>query len=396
MKKKIYGVVMIIVLCIVSVGAIGFLRYTMVGNLIIENVGLQVKGKTLNLDDMNYEALDELEKDLDQYELYLTGEAHGVQMSQRLMEYFTKFFVEKADVKYILLESGYATGELLNTYLETGDEAYLYSIIKEFKGSMAYTVDWLTYYKNIYNYNKTLPEDKKIQFVAIDVEHQRSLAVRYLQEVLPSKASPTQIEDVILGIKNWETSVDVDDTSIAEWNESFSRYEEIYKTYLGEKYFNFKFTLNNLTVNPKDSFARETAIINNFTTLYEVLPRGKYFGQWGSFHTALKQSEMTMAEPFATVVNRDYESLKNKVLSILYLYDDCQRIDINSTALHDIENTWINEKIVKHETPFIVKADAPFFKIKFALANRPAFSRNDLNQYLVVITDSPASKKIVE
>ena len=86
MKKKIYGVVMIIVLCIVSVGAIGFLRYTMVGNLIIENVGLQVKGKTLNLDDMNYEALDELEKDLDQYELYLTGKAHGVQMSQQLME----------------------------------------------------------------------------------------------------------------------------------------------------------------------------------------------------------------------------------------------------------------------------------------------------------------------
>lgn len=387
---------MIIVLCIASVCAIGFLCYTIEGNIFVENVGLQVKGKTLNLEDKEYKALDELEKDLDQYELYLTGESHGIQMNYQLMEYFAKFFVEKADVKYILLEGGYATGELLNTYLETGDEAYLYSVMKAFEGTMSYSEDELAYLKNIYDYNQTLPDDKKIQFVGIDIEHQRILALKYLQELIPSKAIPTQIEDIVLEIKNWDTSLYLSDIFIARWNESFSRCEEIYKTYLEEKYFNFKFTLNNLTVNPKDGFARESAIINNFITLYEVLPKGKYFGQWGAFHTALKQSKMTMAQPFATVINRDYESLRNKVMSLFYLYDDCQRIDASTTQLHDTENTWINKKIVKQETPFIVKTDAPYFKIKFVLDNRLSLSKNDLYQYLVVITDSPAAKKIIE
>ena len=357
----------------------------------LEGVTVQKKGSELNITDSHYAALNEIEQELENYELYLTGESHGTQGNYLLWEYFTRFFVEKADVKYILLESGYAVGELLNNYLETGDEDYLYNIMKAFKGSPSYNRELQRYYKNIYEYNESLAEAQKIQFIGIDVEHQYSLAIQYLQELVGMDVVPGELQDVINEIKHWPWYARPGKDTLQEWSASCKTYERLYKDLLGDDYFGFEFVINNLMASTDNQPEREAAIISNFKKVYEHLPKGKYFGQWGSYHTSLEQHRKDMSEPFAAVINKNYEPIKDKVLTIWYRYENCRIMESNGRAAA-LDTVYFKKQNEHQDSPLIVNTDKSFLLKKMPGNGRTyARSINDLYHYMIVIQNSPAT-----
>jgi hypothetical protein len=386
-KKPIKTTVIISTLSVVF-----FLLYQVVkgmNHLERENIGLQVMGKTI---DIKNEEICIIKKGvLDKYEVYLTGEAHGIKGNYMMMTYFTKFFIEQAGVKYILLEVAYSAGELLNKYFEEGNEIYLEEAIEGMKGSGAYNVEYKEYFKDIYAYNKSLDKDKKIKFIGIDVEHNKVAGIRILQSLLVETETPTEIEEVIEQIINYINRGNTQRNLFKQWETSLEKDKEIYKIYLGKDYFTFERIIINLAVNEKDSYDREAAIINNFNAAYEYFPYGKYFGQLGMFHTFLAEVHENMAKPFAAVLNDEHKALNNKVLSIGYYYSDCELFHPMSGS----KKAWTTIEVPKNsrneEFPMIVSTNSFFFKKKKELEKGSLIkSYYDLNQYIVIIQGSPA------
>lgn len=56
--------------------------------------------------------------ELPDYEIYLSGEGHAVNMNFAMQKYLLQYFVEQHGVRYFLMEASFSEGELLNQYLE--------------------------------------------------------------------------------------------------------------------------------------------------------------------------------------------------------------------------------------------------------------------------------------
>lgn len=94
--------------------------------------------------------------------LILLGEMHHTQEIYDLEFEFIKY-LNKFGYRNVILEIGYSSRYLIERYLETGDETY-YPLIFDEGGLI----------KKIYEYNKELPEDKKISVWGFDVDTPRS------------------------------------------------------------------------------------------------------------------------------------------------------------------------------------------------------------------------------
>ena len=61
---------------------------------------------------------------------------------------------------------------------------------KSLKGTYEWNKDNYNHWRKLYEYNKTLPVDKRIRVVGVDIEHQIDNAYRYLVDVLPEREVP--------------------------------------------------------------------------------------------------------------------------------------------------------------------------------------------------------------
>lgn len=317
-KKKI--ILITSILLIVSI--IAFFMFTNIGRMYRDVTILMSTGKKTNIEG-NFEELNEIEEELNNYDVYLTGEEHGTELSFKMQEYMARYFVEEQGVKYILLEMPVSEAELLNVYLQTGDTEILRNMVNYYKGTFGYSQNYYDLYKFYYEYNKQLPEDKKISFVGIDVEQNLLQTSDYIKYLIKDLGEPNEkIKDMVERIKKYSNYND--EFFFNDLNQSVIDNEKEYEEYLGKDFFNFKIVVKNISLNENNT-AREAIMVKNFQDFYEKLPKGKYYGQLGWGHVyKLVRSEGTGGEgpinTFANSINNDYESLKGKVYSMMYLY----------------------------------------------------------------------------
>ena len=96
--------------------------------------------------------------------------------------------------------------------------------------------------------------------------------------------------------------------------------QEAIRVYFGEKFFNISLAIRNLSISNSQQ-VREKYIISNFIEQYEYLPKGKWFGQFGGFHTQQEGAyDVDGYKPFASYLDNEYENTKGKVISIQYDY----------------------------------------------------------------------------
>jgi len=278
-------------------------------------------GKKVNMEG-DYQELKVIEEDLENYDVYLTGETHGTELSYKMQEYMARYFIEEQDVRYILLESQVSVAELLNLYLQTGDTEILKKTVKDFEGTFACNQNTYDLYKFYYEYNKQLPDDKKISFVGIDKEHNFLLTAEYLRYLIKDLGEPDEkIKEMVEGIKKYNNSNDK--LFFIGLRKSLKENEKEYKEYLGQDFFYFNKAIENTYC--ENNTDREAMMVKNFQDFYEKLPKGKYYGQFGGAHVykSIRTEYNGGEDPistFANSINNDYEPLKGKVYSMIYMY----------------------------------------------------------------------------
>lgn len=309
---------------------IGILLVFIIGILLVPKVHFNYIGykskkelfkssSIIDINDLEFKGLSLIDSDLDENEIFFAGENHGSIKSIEMNMYLLKYFVEKGNIKYILYEGGYCTGEFINNYLETGDEDILSFIQDDLSGTSSYTMEHYNLLKNIYAYNLSLPEDKKLKFVGVDIEHQPNVAIRYIKSLIPDKKiedeNVKEFVDIVKNIPKYDYN-----NATKKAVEIINKNEEAIRAYFGEKFFNISLAVRNLSISYGQS-TREKYIISNFIEQYENLPKGKWFGQFGGFHTQQEGVEdIDGYKPFASYFDNEYENTKGKVISIQYDY----------------------------------------------------------------------------
>ncbi|MCH4890109.1 erythromycin esterase family protein [Acidaminobacter sp. JC074] len=289
-----------------------------------------------NLDSLE-EGLISME-DLDQHEIFLTGEVHGIKANSDLNIAFVKYFKEETNFKYYLSEMPYSMSYFLNQFLESGDETILLDIFKDLGKYGSDDKEYYEFWTNFYSYNYNLADEEKIKVVGLDIESNIIQAYKCLLDMLPDEEAPIEIKESISSLGD---ILELLNTSFrnnykGEKNaeailEDMGEHRDLYKDYLGENYVYFELVLWNI-LNSKKAYkvvddwvewnnTRDRIIYDNFKTIDNVLPRDNYYGQWGAGHVF--QDVNTDVKWFATYLNK-YPKYQDKVLSITYNYLDCQ------------------------------------------------------------------------
>ncbi len=359
----------------------------------------------INMDENEYDSSFKLiEPDLPNYQVYLTGEEHGVAVNTTLELMFLKYLNRYANVRYCLCEMSYATAELLNRYMETGNETILETVFKDFEGTSAWSRESYKKWVELYKYNSTLADNKKIILIGIDIEHKPKTAFRYLNMLLPGTSPPKDLENIIKELQGYDTEYcnasDYEDFT-RRLISDMSKNSKAYKEYLKEDYFKFIMVLENIMdgINAYDTAEdefleiRERCIYENFIKIYNKLGDVKFFGQWGIWHVYQKYEGV---QPIAARLNTSGSPVKGKVLSIAYVYDNCR-------YMADGEENYIDKKLnerFSHIKPFLkyAGAKATLFKLKgerspfeigsFLMEGKATGATTQYFQYIVVVKNS--------
>lgn len=353
--------------------------------------------------DKNVPELDLLKSSLQENDVFLTGETHALVVNKKLQLQFIKYLNKEAGVRNILLENSYGFGEMINNYLDTGEEEIL---VKLYELCLSPVVvlnnEELSFWRNVYSYNKKLDKNKKLNFVGIDLENNVFVTIAYLISMLHDGDIPKKIKDNILSLRKLEELAEknkkwqekngfenmLDGNIVTEIDEVLRNldkdmeiYNNIYKLYLGENYFSFNYSVKNRirtiefydTNNQRQDkdeqyIERDQIIYDNFIALYNNLPKGKYYGQFGSAHIFQKSfvyhSKLvgsTYYSSIGEILNNPNSPVKNKVISIKYFYVDS--VGYDSPAKNTVEINDLSQEGKELFSPFMKSDDVVLFRL---------------------------------
>lgn len=335
---------------------------------------------------------------LEKYRIYLAGENHGIAANFEFQLYIVRYLYENQGVRNIIIESGYSDAELLNVYMQTGDSGILKNIMANYKGTFSYSKDMEKFYKNLYEYNKTLPEDAKLRLIGIDVQHQIGTGVDYLLYLIPeTKDVPDDVLADIRALENAKKESSYNLETFQLINVSLTANKEAYIKYLGEDYPRFKKALDNIIQNYECVregeyeylLAREKEIIENFISQYEELDNGKFFGMLGVFHTHLNgqlDGEGT-AFNLATYLNSRYAETKGQIASFTVKYYECNYMDKETGKSEKLPSSFIEEMMAE-----TAKSDFTLFTLDKDGSIFVRDGSTGSQQYLILIKNSPAAQ----
>lgn len=353
-----------------------------------------------------------LDEELEDKEIFLTGEVHGIKANADLHMEFLKYFKEKTDFRYYLSELSYSNAYFLNKYLKTGDVQILEDVFEEFKGSYSWNNDNFNFWVDLYNYNNAFPEDKKIEIIGVDIELQPITSYKYLVDVLPLEEPPLEIKKMIDNTRSnldrmIQSGYGLTNDNAKDLQKDILAKEKIYIKYLGEHYFGFKTVVGNL-LNYEKAYKnkrnqvdwnnlRDEMIYENFTLIQRRIPKGKYFGQWGVNHGF--QSKEKDIKWFATYLNEN-KLYKDKVLTIAFNYENSLqmgKMDDKQYIINEIDFIFPYMKLANDSiggTMNIYKlnaANSPFEEIQmhYTFNQKPLEEPIlDFFQYILYVKDS--------
>ncbi|MEW8995903.1 MAG: erythromycin esterase family protein [Clostridium sp.] len=369
-------------------------------------------------DESEFKDLAIMDSDIEGKEIFFTAELHGTKANEQLNMKFLKYFKEKTDFKYYLCELPYSDAYFINKYLDTGDIKILEDIYRPLKGTFGWNKDGYNHLKKLYEYNNALPKERKIKVIGVDIEHQPINAYRFLVDVLPEKEAPKEIKAAIDKIKSTFNDLDKFDEAFAqcsnELQKDIEKNENIYKEYLGEKFTDFN--LVNLNVlnqieaykHKKDQVdwnnTRDKMMYENFQILQKELPKGKYYGEWGLNHTFQSKEKDIMW--FATYLNSEDSIFKDKILTVIYNYDDCEKMGTSAVGSYPTNELEFVYPEIK-ETNDLLEGNLNIYKLtgeNSPFSETPMYytsngeeleaSMLDFFQYIVCIRDSKATEPL--
>ncbi len=327
--------------------------------------------------------------DFENYNVYLVGENHAISKNTDIQLSFIKFLHKSYGVRFVISELGYCDSIIENEFLKTGDKSLLNKRIESVRGTFGYTKENYDFYTKLYDYNQTLPENDRIVLIGIDVQHNWREGLEVIKPFLNNSKEMSAEVKAVSDIINKEG---LTHTELKSALDIISKDNFKFKQYLSENYLNFWFGIRSIWQSmvfyDNDDFSvREQFIHENMRDIYTELGMNKCFGMFGGSHTRL-DGMFDEDKSIANYLNTEFQPTKNKVLSIMCMYENSYYMGRGTGNSFPVEPNYgktLNRTLadaVKGEVGICSTGQIPFEEGKLS----------DMFQYMLCIKNSPASK----
>lgn len=342
--------------------------------------------------DLNYNNTSDLsflDNRLNQAEIILIGEMHGIKSNMDIEMKFLHYLKEQYDLKYYLCEYPYSVSLKVNEYLESGNQKILDDFFEVAKDTNANTEERYEGWLQLYEYNQSLPEKDRIRVVGVEVELIPEYAMDVLQGLIPEKQVPAELEKMLTLMRREKHSKE----EIEEIWKEFEEKKEICEEFFGEKTFSIQHILKNILLGYAEHEAetetgkysiRDQGMYDNFMILHEQNEEGKYFGQFGNRH--IYQTETEGVNWFASLLKQG--GFEDKVVSIFLEYINCTRVVPNKSGGTYTEQTG-TETSADLEQDILQNLSKDKLVIYSAVEEEsPYHDVIDYVQYIIIVKDS--------
>ncbi|WP_078553351.1 hypothetical protein [Bacillus alkalicellulosilyticus] len=365
----------------------------------------------------DYNGLSLLKNDLIQSQIFLSGEYHGTQLNNDVRLKLLTYLHQNSEQLIYLAEWPYSFTELVNIYLDTGNESIINHLFSFLEGTFLYSNEDYEFIKKVYDYNQAYTLENQIRFKGIDIEYDY-IAFFYLSSLV-SQHPHQEFGPIILRLTQYAKQQSKRSFSeeeirfIDELYQDLQDNRDIYENKLGEDYFSYSFTLSNLyhgtqlyyEYYEKDQkkffIQREKKKYRNFKALFNLNQFANYYGQFGSVHIhqqKYRDYEFSKDDYRLAHMINEYPPLKNKVTSIVITYEDSFVLDVTGKNEKGFSfKTNYNQKhfttINKDHTAVMYKLNgnnSPFDKKRLILKNGDSVT-TDYFQYVIHLRNSQAT-----
>lgn len=397
---------------------------------------LDKNNSVINLQDTNdFEGLDLIKDDIKDKKIIFTGEHHALQKDDLFRMKLIKYLQKEIGLNYYLAEMGYSSAYFFNKYLESGDEDILKKVFLGIEYAQAFNKDDYNFFKDLYEFNKSLEEEDKIKIVGIDIEYSIGSSYDYIKDILKGETLETdEFKKLLESLQNLKsylktlTPANKDEDyelellndlnlSIDILLEDIKNNEDLYINLFQEDFFGFKIVVKNIKAMCLSQFTddakgnmriREEQIYENFIIQDKKIDEAIYFGQWGSLHidkipvkvANVQSEEKTTYVDFKSIASRIDTSDKytGKVMSILYNYEDKYGDKYSSHINREMFNNYLKSKddcilfdLRNSNSPFKENFISPFNEGTL-YDNKKHIT--DYIDYMVIIKDVAQSPKL--
>jgi len=211
----------------------------------------------------NYSALEIFDDSVKDKKIVLTNEEIGIKENAQIQYKFITYLMDTWELKYYLVDIGYAEAAIINEYLRTGDETLLESYNNSYMGYAFIGDSKLDMLKKLYQKNSQLDDNKKLNVVGIGINESLEFIDLYFKRIINRNPALTemQIENInkfLENLKSEEIITNIsNDEELSKRNEIILKHidnfysdingnEKEYKEALNDDLNNIKIVLNNI------------------------------------------------------------------------------------------------------------------------------------------------------
>ncbi len=345
---------------------------------------------------------------VDGYRVFLVGETHTKAKDKQAEKMLVRYFHEHEGVRYLLWETGFGSGLLLDHYLQTGSADELDFYLGQLNGTMGYTQEERDFWIWLREYNATLPDQQKLRVIGLDIDHQPETAAQGLFLLADDSAA---VGEAFTSTLEEARSGDV--RALEKLGQAIREQPDEAKTTFGDSYGwavqfaeNFDRTARYYREtdeerSSKSNDLRDEAMMANFRFVAESYPQETFFGTFGSEHVLQSACETEFCSDaynrFAMRLDAAGSPAEGTVCSILLAHTEQGIIfrsyspsngDIDYRPLED----WFGQ-----DTLFSLDDPSSPFALEQNLVNRgvdASLSTTDYFQKLVLLSDSPDCRSL--
>lgn len=255
-------------------------------------------------------------------EMILLGENHATQYNEVIDTKLFQYLYHRHGVRVYLGETSIGMGYFINSYINSGFDGTLQYIMANYSGSFSETLHNRARLVRLKDFNLSLPENDRITYMGIDVEHQVTIGFRVFKMLIPKPSidapHPNDIADLIQEMYNtrYTSYLEVinaapyfhEKLTSSQFKNSFQayfpEYERMVRILAG---IVTKVELENdpLTFDTK----REQHIAQNLAFVRSKFGNVKMYGKWGASHIWKRQ----LSDNYKTFVQ---EAIANATINI--------------------------------------------------------------------------------
>lgn len=288
-----------------------------------------------------------------------------------------KYLNSKAGVNYCISQYPHSIVTYLNKYLQSGDEKYLDYYMFYFTLFQDYNQkDFYNELKNLYKYNKSLPESQKLKYLGIGPEIFGGVTLNHLYSLIPDNTECNDVKNQLKFLSEHPNEQNVKEAkkislslqkdlvqNEAKWKiclkNNFDEFKFVNNNILKDNFDKPKFA-NNIILKDIETYTSHHDFYDKFLYFLNKYPNKKFYGiipNTGAF-----QKEVMSLKGIGAFLNEDKSPVKGKTITI-----QCgSPASYNDPITQYIKKPFTLLKLTGSNSPFEKNNYAKMFPIYFS------------------------------